>query len=537
MTIVRMLFHLARADFLERVRRYSFLVMLTGTAFLGYLFVPPLDAPYQTVTLDNARGIYNSPWVGAMFGLMLSTIASLIAFYFINNTIGHDRRTRVGEIIACTPVSKTLYTLGKWLSNLAVLTLIMIVLTLAAVGMQLFRAEDVHIDLWALVAPIWLMGFPVMAVTAAVAVLFESISFLNGGFGNIVYYFTWCLVFVAVMVPMQDTTNGLMASSNDFYGISRTIADMQKSVLNHDLDYSGSFSIGAGKVDNPLIFLWKGLVWTPALVWERLSWLFVGPVIALFAALLFDRFDPARRRVPRTRKRRQEEVAENVPGLTFLRIAEPAIPKIPLTPLPSRRYYGRFITALQAELRLMLRAQPPWWHLIAVSLVIGSAVTPLEVAVILQAFAWLWPILVWSPMGAREALDYTHELVFSVARPLRCQLSASWLSGVTIALSMTSGSLVRALSIGNVERALVMGVGVVFVPSLALACGVLSRSSRLFEILYLMLWYVAFNGVPAFDFIGLGNAGLQQGYWLIYLVLALILLVVSFVVRKSQLQR
>jgi hypothetical protein len=82
-----------------------------------------------------------------------------------------------------------------------------------------------------------------------------------------------------------------------------------------------------------------------------------------------------------------------------------------------------------------------------------------------------------------------------------------------------------------------MGVGVVFVPSLALACGVLSRSSRLFEVFYLMLWYVAFNGVPVFDFMGLGNAGLQQGYWLIYLVLALILLVVSFVVRKSQLQR
>lgn len=536
MTIVRMLFHLARADFLERVRRYSFLVMLTGTAFLGYLFVPPLDAPYQTVTLDNARGIYNSPWVGAMFGLMLSTIASLIAFYFINNTIGHDRQTRVGEIIACTPVSKTLYTLGKWLSNLAVLALIMIVLTLAAVGMQLFRAEDVHIDLWALIGPIWLMGFPVMAVTAAVAVLFESTSFLNGGFGNIVYFFAWCLIFVAIMVPMQDTTNGLMASFNDFYGISRTIADMQKSVLSHDLDYSGSFSIGAGKVDDPLIFLWEGLAWTPALVWERLSWLFVGPVIAILAALAFDRFDPARRRAPRTRKRHREDAAVNASGFTSPRIAEPAIPKVSLTPLPNRRYYGRFIAVLQAELRLMLRAQPRWWRLVAIGLVIASAVTPPEVAVILQAFAWLWPILVWSPMGAREARNFTHELVFSVVRPLRQQLAATWLAGVMIALLMTSGSLVRALFTGNVARALVMGVGVVFVPSLALACGVLSRSSRLFEVLYLMLWYIAFNGVPAFDFMGLGEAGLQQ-VWLTYLVSALVLLVVSVVVRRSQLQR
>ena len=36
MNSVRIIYHLARADFLERVRRYSFLVMLGLVVFLGY---------------------------------------------------------------------------------------------------------------------------------------------------------------------------------------------------------------------------------------------------------------------------------------------------------------------------------------------------------------------------------------------------------------------------------------------------------------------------------------------------------------------
>ena len=35
MTALRTLYHLAHADFLERVRRYSFVILLGVTAYLG----------------------------------------------------------------------------------------------------------------------------------------------------------------------------------------------------------------------------------------------------------------------------------------------------------------------------------------------------------------------------------------------------------------------------------------------------------------------------------------------------------------------
>ena len=66
----RVLYHLARADFLERVRRYSFLLTLAfaaGLAFLTY-------SGNISLQLDEYRGVYNSAWVGSMLTLVVDYV-------------------------------------------------------------------------------------------------------------------------------------------------------------------------------------------------------------------------------------------------------------------------------------------------------------------------------------------------------------------------------------------------------------------------------------------------------------------------------
>jgi hypothetical protein len=57
-----LLYHLASADFLERSRRYSFLITLALTIFTAYLYLPPSSSDYLTLGLDHYRGVYNSAW-------------------------------------------------------------------------------------------------------------------------------------------------------------------------------------------------------------------------------------------------------------------------------------------------------------------------------------------------------------------------------------------------------------------------------------------------------------------------------------------
>ena len=76
MKSVRIIYHLTRADFLERVRQYSFLVMLGLVVFLGY----QTAIGNLALELGLYRGEFNSAWVGAMMSLIATSSSAGLAF-------------------------------------------------------------------------------------------------------------------------------------------------------------------------------------------------------------------------------------------------------------------------------------------------------------------------------------------------------------------------------------------------------------------------------------------------------------------------
>ena len=87
------LFQLMWADFLERVRSYSFSAMMLFTIFVAYFFVPALDAPlYAILVLGDYRPIYNSAWIGTMVTLLMGEFFLIFAFFMVKGSIERDRR-------------------------------------------------------------------------------------------------------------------------------------------------------------------------------------------------------------------------------------------------------------------------------------------------------------------------------------------------------------------------------------------------------------------------------------------------------------
>src|SRR5579862_3761161 len=115
--MIRVLYQMARADFLERVRRYSFLLTMVFAAALVY------GAYTGTISLElgEYRGVYNSAWTGSMMTLVSTVFITLSGFYIVKNTIERDQQTRVGLVLATTPISRSFYVLAKGASNFAVL--------------------------------------------------------------------------------------------------------------------------------------------------------------------------------------------------------------------------------------------------------------------------------------------------------------------------------------------------------------------------------------------------------------------------------
>lgn len=524
MNQMRIIYHLARADFYERVRRYSFLVMLGLVVFLGY----QIAIGNMALQLGQYRGEFNSAWVGALMSLNATFFIGWFGFYLVKGSVARDRETGVGQIMATTPLTRPLYMLGKWLSNLAVLMTMVTVLALLGILLQLLKGENTQIDLLAFLTPFIFIVLPLMALVAAFAVLFESIPFLQGGFGNIVY-------FIAFIVSVPVTMESLSAKYTVFEptGIGVLESDMSAAVLAVYPDYNGGFSLGNNGEEVLGIFTWAGVHWTRDLILARFAFIGLAILLTFLAALFFDRFDPSR-----TKPRRIKTKASSTDTSTALSTnplpaaVSSALPAVHLTPLNAASRRFGFINVLLAELKLLLKGQRWWWYAIAGGLIIACFANPASsTRAIVLPLAWAWPVLIWSSLGSRETHHNVQQMTFSSAFPVWRQLPAQWLAGFMVTLLMGVGALLRFTLDGDTTGLLAFFSAAIFIPSLALVSGIWSGTSKLFEILYISALYIGpFNHIPEVDFIGTTGTGRPE----FFIPLSLVLIIFALFGKARQ---
>ena len=517
MNSLRVIYHLARADFLERVRRYSFLVMLGAVVFLGY----QAAIGNVSVQLGDYRGEFNSAWVGSMLAIIASFFLGWFGFYLVKGSIARDRGTGVGQIMATTPLSRPLYTLGKWLSNFAVLIAMTIVLAVVGIAIQFFAGESNQFDFIAFFAPFLFVALPMLALTAALAVTFECIGFTQGGFGNMLYFFLFGLL---ISVAVTNGKSNPFLDLPGFRALSESMGAAAKGVYP---DYDGSFVLGS--TGTPILgtFPWSGVTWTFNTILIRLMILGIGILLALAASILFDRFDPSQRKMGRTKNAASSLDPE------IATAQQTTSQPILLTPLTTTATHFTFIRILISELKLLLKGKRWWWYAVAVGLFIASLVSkPEDVRAFVLPITWLWPILIWSGLGSREMRNNTQQMVFSSAAPLLRQLPASWLAGFSIAILTESGAALKLLIAGDSVGLLAWISAALFIPSFALASGVWSNSNKLFEVAYVSMWYLAMNGIEGVDFFGVNSSG-NPGF---YIPFSLVLILAAFIGRARQLQ-
>ncbi len=540
MKTLRVLYHLARADFYERARRFSFLLVLAAIIYLGvqvisgawFLYVGSLDIIY--------RGEFNSAWIGTLTVLVTNSVLSLFGFYLVSDCIERDIRTGVGQIIATTPVRRVAYLVGKWISNFTVLFALVLILTVAAAVMVLLKGKAA-LDLSALLMPFLAIALPNMALVAALAVVFETMPRLRGVAGNVAYFFLYLLVvivtFVGGMLPSL-VTDPTGASLTDSAGVS--LPDPMGIGLFRTSLVAGARAAFPGdavgglmglQVDDPggkqfKAFDWPRLAWTPGIVGGQYLWAVIGLGLVLLSAVWFARFDPSQEGLRLTHGKIGEAIEA---ALAKTREKLPHITLPGLSPLVSKlAQVNPFLGVLFAELRMVFKGRRWWWWLVTAGLNIAILVNLHSgTRTYLLPIAWLWPLAIWSEIGNRERKHNTAQMVFASARPVLRQLPASWLAGVLATALFVIAGAVFFLFEGDLPGLAGWAGAVVFVPTLALALGVLSSGSRVFEVVYLLWWYMGpFQKSPGADF--------TRGAPLVYLLAAVGLLALSAFWRGRQ---
>lgn len=534
MNTLRIIYHLARADFFERIRRTSFLLTLGLVVWIGYLAA---SGQIGIVVSLHHYGILNSAWIGAVMTLTVSMFLDLMGFYLVKGSVSRDYTTGVGQIMATTPLSRPAYMFGKWLSNCAVLGIMILIVLVEGIVLNLL-ADPAGFNLLTLATPLVLIGIPNMALVAAFAVLFESITWLRGGLGNIIYLFIWIYA-MSTSFGVSISSGSLTQTANpyiDFTGERMLNDSISVAALAAYPDIKPGINFGFPKVDvssmfpdirieAPKYFTWNGLHWTADMLLSRLVFFAIAVGLVMVSALFFDRFNPSRLLLFK-RTKTESDIPKFVP-------ASEAIPvsNVRLTPLTGIRSRFSFRALFLAELKLFLKGQRWWWYVIAALLVIGQFGSGIGLARFLLLFAWVWHILLLSGLGCRENRYDTRQIVFAAPRPIANQLPAAWLAAFVVTAALGSGALVKFIILGETTSLLGWLTGVLFIPSLALFLGTLTGSSKAFEAIFVAWMYLLTQKAVFLDFMAYN----PNGQWFYYAPLALVLLAVAALARHRQL--
>ena len=252
------------------------------------------------------------------------------------------------------------------------------------------------------------------------------------------------------------------------------------------------------------------------------------------ASLFFNRFDPNRRSAFQTQNR--SEVCP--PGRNLL--SNRRLTSRQLTPLDKNgRFHFNFLRLVWLECLLLVKGLKWYWLAGMAVLWIGSLTAPSE------SMRSYWFMVVSSGrcwygrrMGEREVRYQAEQLIYQAAYPLVRLLFSAWLAGLLVTAVAASGVLFGRLLAGQPAGVLPWTLSVVFIPTLALALGIWSRSSKLFEVVYPILWYLGpfnrENGLAVLDYLGIHAGAPVNISPLWFIGLLIVLLLFAFIGRRRQ---
>ncbi|ELZ43081.1 hypothetical protein C463_10045 [Halorubrum californiense DSM 19288] len=532
MTGIRGAVHVAIADLRRRLRSPKYLVIPVLIAIFAQSLTGDTT---QLVVAGEYTGVQNAAWFGGMVATMGTFLLFVFGFTLVRGAVTREREMGVGELVATSPISGGRYLVGRWLGYFVLLTLVTILLILATIAAYALHGTG-SFDFWALASPFVFLTLPAMALVAAVAILTETVQPLQGTLGSVFYFFAAVAVFTITSLGSGVTygPTGLAIVRNSMV----EAAGADPSVFENR---SFAFTGDPGSVTT---FTWNGIDWGAPELLSR------GPTLAatclglLIAVVAFDRFEPSRsilqrimgRLVGSDESQSEKESPPEQPTPADVKsrdIAEMTLQSV--TQHPSRLPDRRMLTA---EIRMALRGQQWWWYLGIVVCIGAGLFAPVDTARgLVLPVAWLFGLSVWAGLGVREQRFRTSELVFTTPYPLR-QLAAAYIGGVSVAIVSGAGVLIALVLAGKFTTVGAVVIGACFVPALALASGIWLGTSRVFEILFLSLWYLGpMNAVYSLDFMATHPETVAQGTPVWIAVVTVVLVIAAVVGRSREIQQ
>jgi len=490
---------IVRADFLIRFRRLSTVIVFLLLSGFAYVWVPDAATGRTLMQINGARVLYNSAAIGMGTSMLASIFIGLFGFYVVSNAVRRDVNSRCGYVIASTTMRTGEYIIGKFLGNVVFLTTFIGGYMAASMAMLLVRGEApleplIFMKQYAIVTPSTIVFISVAAI------VFESIPWLSGRFGDVLYFFVYAVSLGVVASAMEHGGGGVLR----FFDFSSFGYLMEQS---RDTFHTTSMSIGSSSFNPakaPITIAGLNLAgdaWATRLVST------IAPIpFLLIARVFFHRFDPARIRAAGAKGKRGWMRSFNA-------LAKP---------------FARMFAAIPARGAAMTDAMMTF----AITPFTGVALIGISIAAFANAkslpITFAIAAVFIADIASRDRRAGTTALISASPR-LRENL---------VLWKFASSSIVAAiLLIVPIVRHPIAIIGILLIAAAATSLGVISGNPKTFIVLFLTFWYVVVNDAgktKSLDFAGFYGTP-AMSVMAMYAAIALAFIIAAAIVHRARL--
>jgi hypothetical protein len=336
---------------------------------------------------------------------------------------------------------------------------------------------------------------PMIFFAVGAAILFDSVPFLMGKAGDLLYFIAWVFQ-IALVSKIEQLSSGVSPwLLLDFSGLVTTIFVFKMHLLTNN------FSLGASTFDpNIAPIILPSIMWSRDLALVRLGCAALSLCVLLPAIPLFHRFSPDKVKASHSRKRRSPFEILNAWSRPLAKQVQPLF-------LWSAKSSG-LLGQTMAEVALSLVSAP--FSIVVLLLLISlSALSGLPSLSGLSVFAVVyWGVMI-SDISTRDYQSAMEHLTGAIRGGADWRYLRQFLASVILGVAFV-GVIIFRLSFASPLLAIALIVGIVSMSAAANFLGKTSTTSKTFMSLYLFTVYLATQATKApmldiFGFNGVAN--------------------------------
>ncbi len=503
-----------------RMRRISTMVMVMCTIAVSWLMVPDPSSGMSLISIGDARVLNTSSALAFGTASLAAILFGLGSFYLARGRAGEDIRSGTGSVIAASQVTNGKFLLARWLGGVAYMSTLVLALLGTTLLLHAIRGDGpieitVYLQIYALLL------LPMIFFGVSCAILFDSIPFLMGKIGDVLFFIVWMMqlgIMAAFSEDGKDAFSPLLLI--DFSGLAAGMITMQHLIGTSDISIGiSSFSPKLAAVTLPEI------IWPMKLVMLRIASALIAITPVLPAVFMFHRYSPDRVKVSAARKRRSPLTILNGWLRPLSRVVKPLF-------LLSAKLPG--ITGqVMADVALTFVTSPVAIVVTIVAFIGSATASEANLPIWLGALVTYWGILI-SDISTRDHAATAEDITGTVHGGKTKRILRQFAATNVLGLLLMGGIALRWVA-DYPERTLTVFSGIVFLSALASAFGRFTRTPRTFIVLFLFAMYIALNDrkLAIVDLVGFnGSANFES--MTTQMIIASIAFVAAYLYNRQQ---